>query len=183
LLIRIDEIKDDGLALEREAAADSFPALAEVEASGECVFAAPLAIALRVYRVGEMIEVEGAIQTRVRLACGRCLVEYDEPLASRFTLTFARELPDVSDDSEEGEIELSAEEMGLIPFSGDEIDLGDALAEQVLMALPMRPLCRTECRGLCPHCGANLNEVDCGCVSPVFNPKFAALKDLKPEKK
>jgi len=183
LLIRIDEIKDDGLVLAREESSDVFPALAQIVASGECVFAAPLDISLKAYRVGEMVEVEGTVQTRVKLSCGRCLVEYEEPLVSRFALTFARELPEIGDESEEEEVELSAEEMGLILFSGDEIDLAEALAEQVIMALPMRPLCQPGCRGLCPQCGANLNEVDCGCVPPVFNPKFAALKDLKPEKK
>lgn len=183
MLIRIDEIKDDGLVLAREESFDAFPALAEIVASGECTFVAPLVIGLKVYRIGEMVEVEGTVQSRVRLACGRCLVEYEEPLSSRFALTFARELPEIGGESEEEEVELEAEEMGLILFAGDEIDLCEALAEQVIMALPMRPLCQSGCRGLCPQCGANLNEVDCGCVPPVFNPKFAALKDLKPEKK
>jgi len=182
LLIRIDEIKDDGLTLVREERPESFPALAEVVASGESAFVAPLTVELKAFWVGEMIEVEGTIQTRVRLECGRCLVEYDEPLVTRFALTFVRELPEVAGEPDDEEIELSAEEMGLIPLAGDEIDLGEALAEQVIMALPMRPLCQPECRGLCPQCGANLNEADCGCAPRVFNPKFAALKDLKLDK-
>ena len=182
LLIRIEEIKDEGLDLESEEAPEDFPSLAEVVEAGECVFVAPLQTRLRVVRVGEMVEVEGTVESRIRHSCSRCLMEFEEPLASRFALTYAREMPEVMEDASGEEVELSAEEMGLILFHGEEVDLGEAIAEQVVMALPMRPLCREECRGLCPQCGANLNEVDCGCERPVFNAKFAALKDIKLEK-
>jgi uncharacterized protein len=103
-------------------------------------------------------------------------------LSGRFALTFVRELPKVTDEAGDEEVELNAEEMGLILFHGEEIDLGEAIAEQVIMALPMHPLCQEECRGLCPQCGTNLNETDCGCERPAFNVKFAALKNIKMDK-
>ena len=180
--IRIDEIKDEGLYLESEEAPASFPTVAEAAEAEGCTFVAPLQTRLRVIRVGEMVEVEGTVESRVRLSCSRCLAEYDEPLVSSFALTYAREMPEVTDEAGGDEVELSAEEMGLILFHGEEIDLREAIAEQVIMALPMRPLCREECRGLCPQCGANLNETDCGCERPALNVKFAALKELKLEK-
>jgi len=182
LRIRIEEIKEEGLALETEEAPEGFPAVAEIVEAGDCVFLSPLHTRLRLVRVGEMVEVEGSVESIVRLGCGRCLVDFEYPLVGRFALTFAHELPEITDEEGSEEVELSAEEMGLILFHGDEIDLGEAIAEQVIMALPMRPLCREECRGLCPQCGANLNETDCGCEKPVFNSKFAALKDLKLDK-
>jgi uncharacterized protein len=182
LRIRIDNIKDEPLELESDVAPETVPALAETAAEEGCTFVAPLQARLRVIRVGEMVEVEGTVESRIRLSCSRCLAEHDEPLVGSFALTYAREMPEVTDETGEEEVELSAEEMGLTLFHGEEIDLGEAIAEQVILALPMHPLCREDCRGLCPHCGANLNEGDCGCERPVFNPKFAALKKFKPEK-
>lgn len=182
LRIRIDDIKEEPLVLESEEATESFSALAEAAAEEGLTFVAPLQTRLRVVRVGEMVEVEGTVESRVRLSCSRCLAEFDEPLVGRFALTYTRQMPEVTDEAGGEEVELTAEEMGLTLFHGEEIDLGEAIAEQVIMALPMRPLCREECRGLCPQCGANLNEADCGCERPVINVKFAALKDLKLEK-
>jgi len=182
LRVRIEDIKEEGLDLASEEAVESLPGLVEAAAEEDCVFVAPLRTQLRVIRVGDMVEIEGSVESRLRFSCGRCLGEFEEPLLSRFALTYARELPEVVDEAEGGEVELSAEEMGLSLFHGDEIDLAEAIAEQVVMALPMRPLCQENCRGLCPECGANLNEIDCGCVRPTFNAKFAALKDLKLEK-
>ena len=86
------------------------------------------------------------------------------------------------EDVEPEEIEISAQDMGLIYFQGEEVNLRDGIQEQVVMAFPIRPLCRENCRGLCAACGADLNQVDCGCdLTPVSN-KFAALKDLKLDK-
>jgi uncharacterized protein len=98
---------------------------------------------------------------------------------TNFVLTYAQELPETAKMIGGGGIELSAEEGGLIIFAGREIDLKEALQEQVVMSIPMRPLCAETCKGLCSRCGANLNDGDCGCRQNSFNIKFAALKDLK----
>lgn len=180
--IRIDDIKEEGLTLDVTEAADDFPALAELAAAGECRFFEPIRVALRALLVDEMVEVEGRFDTRVRFNCSRCLREFDAPLAGGFALTFVRKLPEVTDEASGEEIEVSAGELGLTLFSGDEIDLVEAIQEQVIMALPMRPLCRETCRGLCPQCGADRNERECGCERPAFGAKFSALKDFKVEK-
>lgn len=180
--IRVDDIKEEPLEVAAEEALDTYPVLTEAAAEEGFTFLSPIATNLRIFRVDEMLEVEGTVQSRIRLSCSRCLAEFEEPLHNSFTLTFARELPEVADESGDEGIELSAEEMGLTLFHGDQIDLGEAIAEQVLMALPMRPLCRPECPGLCPQCGINLNEGSCSCEQPVFNSKFAALQKLKLDK-
>jgi uncharacterized protein len=83
----------------------------------------------------------------------------------------------------EEEVELRVEDIGLIYFRGEEINLRDGIQEQVVMAFPLRFLCTEACKGLCTQCGADLNQGDCGCkVEPTTN-KFAALKDLKLNKK
>jgi len=180
--IRIDDIKEEPIELESEELPEAYPVLVEAALEEGCSFVAPLQTRLRVFRVDEMIEVEGSVESRVRLSCSRCLAEYEEPLVGRFALTYVREIPEIKDENDDEEVELSAEEMGLTLFHGEEIDLGEAIAEQVLMALPMHPLCQEECRGLCPQCGKNLNEGSCNCEQPVFSSKFAVLKNLKLEK-
>lgn len=183
MLIRIEEIKEEGLNLDTTEEVEDFTQLKEIATSGECTFVAPLRTQLRAVRVGEMVEVEGTVETQIRLACSRCLKEYETPLSGRFALTFTRQAPQVTDESGEEEVELSAEEMGLVLFHGEELDLGEQIAEQVIMALPMRPLCREECRGLCPQCGVDRNAGECGCEQQEFSIKFAALKNFKAEKK
>ena len=78
----------------------------------------------------------------------------------------------------EEEIELTAEQMDLIPFNGSRIDLRQAVAEQVLLALPIKPLCSRQCKGLCPRCGLNLNHGPCQCPPQEPAGPFAALKVL-----
>ncbi len=180
--IRVDDIHEEGIALDSSEAAEDFPLLAEMIEAGEVAFAAAVRTRIRVVRVRGMVEAEGEVRTTMRFACSACLQEFEAPVASSFALTFVRELPQVSDESGE-EVQLSAEEMGMIPFHGEEIDLHDAVAEQIVMTLPIRPLCRELCKGLCPQCGADRNEGECGCVRPVMNNKFAALKDFRVDEK
>jgi uncharacterized protein len=182
LLIHIDEIKNEGLILDIEESAEAFPVLQEMADTGECLFLERIRIHLRAFRVHEMIEVEGRVATRVRLSCSRCLKDFDLPLEETFALTFTQQLPEVMEEAEEEGAELSAEDMGLILFHGDEIELTDEIQQQVIIALPVRPLCSESCKGLCPRCGADLNDGECGCEREDFNIKFAALKNFKVEK-
>lgn len=177
MLIRLEDIKEHGLALEISEGADRFPVLSQMEQGGEISFSSPIHATMRVIRVHDMVEVDGRVETTVRLACSRCLKDFEASLSIPFALTFSREMPEVSEEGEE--VELSAEEMGLISFEGEEIDLRSSLQEQVVIALPLRPLCREVCKGLCPECGADLNERECECVHPVFNQKFSALKNFR----
>lgn len=181
MIIRVDDIKEHGLTLETTDGAELFPVLSQMQEGEEVRFSAPVHVWVRAIRVREMIEVEGRIETALRLGCSRCLNEFEMPMMVPFALTFVRELPEVADE-DGAEVELSAEEMGLIAFEGDEIDLRPALEEQVVMAFPVRPLCREACKGLCPQCGADLNKQDCGCIRPVFNQKFASLKAFRVER-
>jgi len=183
--VRVDDIKDEGLALDFCESAQAFPALAEMQDEGECVFVEPICVGGRAQKASGLIEIEGEVRTAIRLRCSRCLAEFSTPLQVPFAVPFTGELPSIADGDEEGggEVELTAEEMGLITYEGEYLELAEVIQEQVIMALPLQPLCRTDCRGLCPHCGADLNEGDCGCRPPVFNERFGALRDLKIDKK
>ena len=177
--IHIDQLIDTELRLEFEEKPESFPVLAEMIKREECGFAAPIRSRLRAFRVGDIIEVEGVFETATRLACGRCLEEFETRLASDIALTYTPESPDNRDDLSRDEIELTPEAAGLITFSGDRIDLREGVQEQIVMAIPVRPLCHEHCKGLCPQCGANLNHGDCGCDQAPPNTQFSALKKLK----
>jgi uncharacterized protein len=179
MYIRIEQIKEEGLALDFEEKPEVFPVLSEMINQGECEFVAPIKTALRAIRIGDMIEVKGEINTFVRLPCGRCLKEYETPLTSRFDLTYVHRIPGAQEDEDQEEVEISAAEMGLIYFEGDEIRLQEGLQEQVIMAFPIKALCKENCKGLCSSCGNDLNQGDCGCDRQPPNGKFAALKNLK----
>lgn len=179
--IQIERIKDQGLVLELISKPESFPVLAAMTQSRECEFHAPIRTSLKAIRIGDMVEVEGTIDTIVRLTCGRCLINFEIPLNTPFTLTYVQQAPGINRNPERDNVELGVEDVGLIYFEGEEIDLQDGIQEHVVMMLPLRALCRETCKGLCQKCGADLNAGDCGCDRSVVNNKFGVLKNLKLE--
>jgi len=180
--ILIEQIGEDGLVFEFEKSVETFPVLAEMVAGGECEFAAPIRSALRALRIGDMVELDGDVETSVRLPCSRCLQPFETPLKSRFALTYMRRTTDVLEDTEAREVELNAEDMGIVYFQGEKIDLKDTIQEQVVMEFPIRALCKQDCKGLCSECGADLNVDPCNCDRSSPPGRFAVLKNLKLER-
>ena len=82
--------------------------------------------------------------------------------------------------SETGEEEVEVEDDDLTTafYTNDEIDLGQLVLEQFYLAVPMKPLCRESCRGLCPECGTNLNTGTCSCVREWVDPRLESLRAL-----
>jgi uncharacterized protein len=107
----------------------------------------------------------------------RCLKEFSYPLSSTFELT----LHPLKGASFEEETELEAGEMELSFFEGGEIHLSEIACEQIFLEIPYQPLCREECKGLCPVCGKDLNLSSCECVKEEFVSGFSVLKKLKLE--
>jgi uncharacterized protein len=97
------------------------------------------------------------------------------PVDAPFDLRF---LP-ASAASADAEREVEEEDLETSFYRDDRIDLNELLREQFYLALPMKPLCTEECRGLCPQCGINLNTGTCGCEVPWEDPRLAPLKDLR----
>lgn len=161
-----------------EESAHSFPMLMAMAESSSCDFLSPVTIDLNLYRVNDMYRGEGSVETSIRFQCSRCLEEFAYPVHSEFALNFTAEPESTDDSCLQGEYEIMAEQAGLVPFNNDEIDLTEPMQDQVLMALPIRPLCRDDCRGLCPQCGTDLNRGSCSCEKAVFNSKFESLAGL-----
>ena len=176
--IHIDQLIDKEHRIEYEEQAEAFQVLREMIKTGACSFLKPIKTRLRAYRIGDIVEVEGNFQTDVILECSRCLNEFETTLTSRFALTYWQEPPDNQNKSTGEDVELTPHDIGLIPFRGEEIRLTEGIQEQVVLALPLKPLCREGCKGLCSKCGAILNEADCDCDTSAMTTSFAALKDL-----
>ena len=177
--IRVTDLPAEGLQVTDHIDPLQLADLVALQESDACVFKGPLTVKLRVIPSAGMFLVEGHIQGTASLRCGRCLASADTPLSSTFRLSFARTIPGGDTDSPIEMRELQSEELGVVLFEGDEIDFRDVLQEQVIMAIPMQPLCRAECSGLCARCGANLNDGPCGCTGNDVDPRLAILKTLK----
>jgi len=176
--IHVADIPEEGTVLEMNTPSRHFPELKQLEADGECRFISDIYARLEIRKVASIVEVEGRIETKTSTTCSRCLVAFEVPLRHHFAVDFTPELPEP--DATQAEIALRPEDLGLIYYSGDTIDFHDAIQEQVVLSLPLRPLCREDCKGLCHTCGENLNEKDCGCCgSTAGDPRFTVLKKLK----
>lgn len=128
---------------------------------------------LSYYRSGRELFFHGLLRGLIEGNCSRCLNSYAFPIEKEFGFVLTPEpLPAKSK-------ELSRDEMGLSFYKADEINLLPLIKEQVLLALPMRPLCKNSCRGLCVTCGANLNEKACRCLSSPGDLRMAIFRNLK----
>ena len=183
LILHVEQLKDKEFHHEFEESPQVFPIINEMEKKQECQFLKPLNIRLKAFRVRELYEVQGTLRTSIRLPCSRCLKDFDTPMASDFELTYTKEMPGLMDVFDEEEIEVRVEEIGMIYFKGEEINLQQGIQEQVVMAFPLQPLCDENCKGLCPNCGSDLNQGDCGCEREAASNKFAILKNLKLNRK
>jgi|Deesub1362B_J571_1020462.scaffolds.fasta_scaffold01764_4 uncharacterized protein len=117
-------------------------------------------------RTNEGIFAEGLFRTNIKMECVRCLEIFAQPLTFRL---------------EERFLFPSAVFTGgpVFPIlEGGFIDLSEPLREHILLAIPMRPLCRPDCRGLCSQCGQNLNEGTCDCKEEKIDHRLIALKEL-----
>jgi uncharacterized protein len=121
------------------------------------------------------IRVVGHLSAKFELACARCLDPITSDVASNFDLLYRP----LGADAGKEELSVTAAEAEVSYYQGEGVLLEDVLREQVLLALPLRAICREDCKGLCPHCGKNLNLEQCNCAEPLEDPRWSALKDLK----
>ena len=123
------------------------------------------------------IRVIGDFATRVELKCARCLEPVLMDLANKFDLLYRPLKVQVQGGSDEVEISEADTEIGF--YQGEALALEDVLKEQVLLAVPPKALCQEACKGLCPHCGQNLNTGSCSCVEKRTDPRWEALAGIK----
>lgn len=142
--------------------------------TGEFQQVEPLEVRATAELVDGQIRIQGHLHTRLELLCARCLESVHEEIARDFDL-FYRPMATLT--AEEDRLKKDNFDIGFFP--GDGLFLADVLVEQVNLAIPMKVICRSDCRGLCPQCGANLNSEECRCDSHVADPRLAPLARFK----
>ena len=177
MLIQVDKLKRRPRQIEIDEHASGFAVLHALVDQGAVDFKDRIRGTLTANWAGKIIEVAGHLETTVTSSCGRCLKPVTSDLEIELLLCYS----DLSDDdvAVAEELEIQREDLGLIAFSGTEIDLRPDIEQEIIMALPQQLLCIEHCRGLCPSCGIDLNLAECRCEQPVFHAGLAALKNFR----
>jgi uncharacterized protein len=134
----------------------------------------PFMVHLSYYRSGMELFFAGALSAAVTATCARCAEDFSVASHRDFRFVLApKAMGDLNGR------DLNAEDLEFSLYDGEEVDVSPLMREQLLLALPTRPLCSEGCRGLCPQCGANLNLKPCGCAEDKLDPRLDALRSLK----
>lgn len=127
------------------------------------------------HEVIQDLRLRGRLSAELELQCARCLDPVPQKVDRQFDLLYRP----LGADAGRDELSVTVAEAEIGYYQGDGILLEDVLREQVLLALPLKVTCREDCKGLCPHCGKNLNQEQCSCSVPVEDPRWAALKEVR----
>jgi uncharacterized protein len=121
------------------------------------------------------IRLKGSFAGKFQVPCARCVEPVEIPLSAEFDLIFRP----AEADSEALERSITAPETEIGYYLRDSLSLEDVLREQVLLSLPVRTLCKPDCKGLCPRCGENRNSTACTCEQGPADPRWEALAGLR----
>ena len=170
MLLDLSKIRAPHVAVDEVYAPDLFRQSDDVYKIAE-----PVRLHLDIDKTGERFRLTGRVQTVIELSCSRCLEAFSWPLDTTFDLVYHPQSTNVG----EGEREVEEEDLSTAFYDNHQIDLDQLMREQFYLVLPMKPLCREDCRGLCPVCGTNLNRGSCDCKREWEDPRLAGLKALK----
>lgn len=174
--IQVLNIPPEGIRLEYEKTADWFTE--KLKDAGPRDFSVDgIRVRFKVTKIGGAIAVEGRLESKIEMVCCRCLKTFTKDFGSDFRYIY---LPFEKMPREE-ETEITEEDAG-VSYYEDVIDLAEIAVEQIVLGIPMKPLCGENCRGLCPYCGNDLNVADCGHEQKRSFSPFALLKDYPVKK-
>lgn len=135
-------------------------------------FAEPVKVSLVARESGsEEVVATGTVSTVLNRACRRCLETSTEKIDVEVVMIW----------SDDAELRGDAGEIRALPKGTDEIDVGEAVREELILAIPPYTECRPDCKGLCPQCGTNWNEQTCDCSTDERDPRWDALRSLQSE--
>jgi uncharacterized protein len=173
LKINVSKIPEGGMNFQFEKDRNWFRGLLPERDASE-FFPDQIEVSCTVRRMKETVFIEGTAATTIEALCCRCLEMTHLPVNSSFKYTYS---PPPANPQEEWE--LNAEDLDFAYYEDDTIDLDDLIFEQIMLQMPIKPLCRETCKGLCPHCGINMNVTSCRCQTETFDERLAALKKFK----
>jgi uncharacterized protein len=175
MLYKINEIGDEGLSLNLPLSADWLKT--ECPNLDATVGREGLRFKGNLSRQEDDVFLTGTLSGVLDCTCSRCLEPARLPLKLQIHVTFVEKDGASDDDEDEDE-----DDVDVAHYEGDEIDLAPELREEILLAMPINPLCKENCAGLCPHCGENRNLIPCDCASrqgSATTKLGAALQKLK----
>jgi len=125
----------------------------------DVAFSSPAAYELHIRKKGAIIEVSGPVRCVLTLACSKCMEEFAFPVEAVLDMELAPRtlMPSAS------ELELTGEDLDVCYYEGDEIDLDPFVYDEIMLNVPIKPVCSEDCKGLCEICGANRNREECRC--------------------
>jgi uncharacterized protein len=140
---------------------------------------APVDLRMVIHKDQDRFRLMGTVKTELELVCSRCLEPFKLPVDREFDLRFlpaGTAAPETDVDDEE--IEVEDDDVSLTFYRDEQIDLNELLREQFYLAMPMKPLCSNDCKGICPQCGTNRNTAPCDCNPRWEDDRLAGLKNL-----
>ena len=170
--IIINTIPEEGLNLQFHKDSDWFRnLLPEKEKSDFALQKVDVFCAVKKMR--ETVFIDGILEATVASNCCRCLEATNFPIKSTFKYTF------IPAENRLMEEELSSEDLEYGFYQDDVINLDGLIFEQIVLQIPIKVLCTDTCKGLCPHCGININMASCGCHAEFIDERLAVLKKVK----
>ena len=130
--------------------------------------------AVNVRRILGGYEVNGKAAGIFDLSCSKCLKRFERPFEVEFRLVFK-----TGENNETGDKAASWDDLDVAVFTGEYLDLSENIRGEILLEIPSKPLCSEDCKGICPVCGKDLNEGDCGCGDKRVAPAMSDLKKIK----
>jgi len=140
-------------------------------------FDQPVRVRVKLTRMEEDVLAQGRAQTRVRMTCSRCLEDMELPIEGEFQALFVPQTGPYGQRMGRRDFQWDDERVSF--YDEGTVDLTDEIRECLAVELPLKPLCRPDCAGLCPQCGKDLNQGLCDCEADEDDAgPFAALRDL-----
>jgi uncharacterized protein len=134
----------------------------------------PVSLRFTVHKDKDRYRLVGVMKTALELTCSRCLEPFRLPVEASFDIRYLPQSENTGDE----EREVEEDDLSDAFYRDETIDLRQLMEEQFYLTLPMKPLHREDCKGLCPSCGTNLNERTCTCQVRWEDPRLAGLKAL-----
>lgn len=120
------------------------------------------------FKVEDSVLLTGIVKYSYIEQCARCLTEFENTIETKFEAVVVQRQDD--DDNESDEIKL-------VTIDGC-VNLDETIKQLVYLSMPMKSVCKADCKGICPTCGVNLNVEECRCQNKITDPRFEKLKDL-----
>lgn len=174
ILINIEDIPDTGLDIDMSKPPDFIQI-----ASNDFKLKEDIHIKCSIKKIGEDIYLDGDFDTKISVECSRCVKWFNMDVSSGFNGIYFHDNTNSAQSKKNEVHEIREDEIDTYTYNGEEIDILPHIRDQIILSIPMKPLCKDDCKGLCQICGGNKNKKDCGCVEESGDPRLEVLKELK----